>query len=671
MTRTAPSSNWLRLPPRVSFLPGALAACVLLLSVPARAGTPDWVRAAASQALPVYPEETNAVVLLDEQATTVKDKGEIETVYRRVCKILRPEGEKYGTVRVYFDSETRLTYLKGWAFASDGQEYEVKENDAVETTPFVGSLFQDERMKMLRIPAAVPGSVIAYEYRQRRRPFVLQDSWWFQEEVPVRRSRYALRVPGGWEVKPYWLNYRAAEPRPGGPENWVWELENVPAIEEEPAMPAERAVAGRVGIAFSPSGASQQGVSLRTWDDVARWQASLAADRRRVTPDIHQKALDLAGKATTWMDKVSAVASYVQSDIRYVAIEIGIGGYQPHAASEVYANKYGDCKDKVTLLSTLLAEIGVKSYYVLIRTERGVIVPEYPTVGFNHVILAIQVPADVDPGRADAVVRDERLGTLLLFDPTDSHTPLGELPPQDQQNLCLLVHEAGGTLVKTPLAPSYENRLLRQGQLKLAPDGTLSGEITEMRRGAIAIDLKTRLLAAKGEQRFKMLESILTKSLGGFEIGNVRTEELESPEALLIIRYTLRAEGYAQAAGDLLLVRPRVLGVKGEDLLEDKPRKYNMEFQYASVQGDSYEIALPSGFTVDELPGAMDIKSPVGTYKGQAEEKNGVLTYRRVFEQREIQVPVSKLEEMKSFYRQVANDERSLAVLKKSTSSPQ
>src|SRR5271168_381225 len=116
---------------RASFLAALLAAGALLGAGQARAGIPDWMRAAGNQKLPAYPDETVAVLLLDEQVTTVKDSGEIDTVYRQVYKILRTEGRGYGRVIVYFDSDTRLTSLKGWSVTQSGQEYEVKEKDAV------------------------------------------------------------------------------------------------------------------------------------------------------------------------------------------------------------------------------------------------------------------------------------------------------------------------------------------------------------------------------------------------------------------------------------------------------------------------------------------------------------------------------------------------------------
>src|SRR5256885_1816734 len=80
----------------------------------------------------------------------------------------------------------------------------------------------------------------------------------------------------------------------------------------------------------------------------------LAKDRNKPDPAITAKAQELVQGKTGFRDRVDAIASFVQSDIRYVAIEIGIGGNQPHAAADTFKARYGDCKDKATLLSSML-----------------------------------------------------------------------------------------------------------------------------------------------------------------------------------------------------------------------------------------------------------------------------------------------------------------------------
>ncbi|MBI3484388.1 MAG: DUF3857 domain-containing protein, partial [Acidobacteria bacterium] len=262
--------NWRRLLAMSAFS-AALCAAMFYAVPGALAGAPDWLRAAAAMSLPAYPPETNAVMLLDEQVTTVRDDGEIRTSYRRAWKILRPEGRERAYVGVGYDGETRLTYLKAWAITPAGVEFEIKEKDFVETSYGSGSFYDDVRMKATKIDGADVGSVIGYEYEQRRRPFVFQDKWLFQDPLPVRKARFVLQLPSGWEYRAMWMNYADQKPQATGANGSVWEIENVAAIEWEPLMPPWKAVAGWLAITYVPNNAAQRAKSHASWSELGDW----------------------------------------------------------------------------------------------------------------------------------------------------------------------------------------------------------------------------------------------------------------------------------------------------------------------------------------------------------------------------------------------------------------
>ncbi len=324
-----------------------LAAALLLWPAAIAAGVPEWLREAARAPLPSYPGDTDAVGLLDEQITTANAGGEIKTLYRHAYKILRPQGRDHGTVVVYFDSETRLTYLRAWSLTADGKEYEVKEKEAVEAAyPGAGELYADTHYKILKIPAADPGNVIGYEYEQKGRPYILQGSWRFQYDIPVRQARFSLHLPRGWEYETFWLNHVPQKPQSGGENQWVWELRDVPAISHEEAMPAWRALAGRMAVTYFPPGPAVGGGGRSSWQAIGQWFGRLTGDRRQLTPEIRQKALEITSHASTPFEKIQALCEFVQRDIRYVAIVIGVGGFQPHPAQEIFANRYAIAKTR-------------------------------------------------------------------------------------------------------------------------------------------------------------------------------------------------------------------------------------------------------------------------------------------------------------------------------------
>ena len=124
-------------------------------------------------------------------------------------------------------------------------------------------------------------------------------------------------------------------------------------------------------------------------------------------------------------------------------------------------------------------------------------------------------------------------------------------------------------------------------------------------------------------------------------------------------RYTFEAERYAKSAGGLLLVRPRVLGTKSKGILEtEKPRQFAVQFDAPVKDEDHFEIALPPGYEVDELPPPVDSDFSFASYHSRTEAKGNTIVYTRTFEIKELSVPVTKVEELKRFYRIIAGDER-------------
>ncbi len=640
------------------------AACVPF----AWAGAPDWLRSVAQGNLPAYPADTDGVILLHEESTTVDPNGEIHTIYREAVKILRPNRrESLSRVAVHFDNETKLTWLKGWAITASGQEYEVKEKDAVETNAFSSNFVTDSRVKLLVIPGGEVGSVIGYEYQQRRRPSIYEDIWAFQDNLPVRVSRYSLHLPPGWEFETFWNNHDKIEPATTGGDT-MWQVSDLAAIEEEDYMPPRRAIAARMLLHFfGPNGGRASGPN---WGRVGAWYSQLVVDRRIASPEIKQQVQTITASTPGKLEKISLLARWVQKEIRYVAVEVGIGGYQPHAAGDVYHSRYGDCKDKVTLLSSMLKEIGVDSDYILIHSVRGVVKQESPSaVTFNHVILAIRVPKDVAIDNVKSVYNHPQLGPMILFDPTDDMTPFGYLPATLQATNALLVADGLGQLIQTPLLAPSSNELRREGKLVLTTDGRLSGQVDELRTGIIGRDFRERLWEAENKDRAKSIEQMLSGTMATFELTKAEVGSLEKINEPLLVRYTFNAPDYAKKAGGLLLVRPRVLGQKNWTIMEGKKRLYPVEYDSASVQSDTFEIQLPEGYEVDELPDPVDLTYDFGEYHSRSEQSGKLLKYSRKFMIKQVIVPTTRLDDLKKFYRSISTDERNTAVLKPKTTA--
>jgi hypothetical protein len=600
-------------------------------------------------------KDAKAAVLLDEVEVIVQADGAITTRQRKVMKILTANGRDSAFAAVPFDRDTKLISLRGWSIAANGTQYELKERDAIEMTPYSGELYSDDRVKMLRLPADI-GSVVAFEYEQRDRPYMMQTLWHFQDDLPVALSRFRLTLAPGWSYDARWSHHAPVEPVAAA-NGAMWELHDVAPIADEPKMPDTMALAGRMAVRLIRPNASQ---GPQSWNDIAQFFASLASTRAAATPPLQTKVRELTNGAAT-LDSVRALARFAQRDVRYVAIEIGIGGYQPHLAGEIFTNRYGDCKDKATLLRTMLREIGIDSYYVLVNTRRGAVDPELPTMdAFNHVILAIRAPSST----LLALIDHPKAGKLLLFDPTSTTTPFGQLPSYLQDSRGLLVMEQGGDLVALPAHAPQANQLRRTAKLQLAPDGTLKGDVEEVRTGRIAAEMRNELQAMTASERTRYVESSLAVHLARSAVAGLAIENLDDPEADLVTRYTLTAPSYATRVGEMVLIRPRVLGQKAEQQVALADRQYGYVTEGPSVQTDDIEIAVPDPLKMDELPSPVDVKTPSVQYTSKSEFKDGILRYKRQYALQTWFVGRDALPELNKVFAQVLSDERASAIFK-------
>ncbi len=646
-------------------------AAAMLTCVPLSHGgdAPQWMHSLVNGPIPAYDDKTDAVLLYSETNVTVISADKIRTQVREAYKILRPNGRQRGTLAVDFGPQKKIKSIHGWCIPAQGKDYEVKDKDAIEIAPDTegGELISDTKYKVLHIPASDPGNIVGYEFEIEEHPLFLQDIWSFQEMDPVRESRYSLQLPPGWEFKASWLNHSEVQPTSAGNNTWQWTVRDLQGIRKEPFMPPLRGVEGQMIVSFFTSSG---GPSLNTnidWAMLGKWYSNLVGERVDASPDIKQQVAKLSAAKTTQLQKMQAIGDFVQHDIRYVAIELGIGGFQPHSAPDVFSHHYGDCKDKATLVRSMLREIGVESFHVVINDSRGSVTSDMPAHnGFNHVITAIQLPDGLNDPSLVATMQHPKLGRLLFFDPTNDLIPFGQLPGYLQANYGLLVTLDGGELIELPQQPSAMNSIQRTAKLTLDSTGMLKGEVKEVRLGQRASSERWRLrTVTKDVDRIKPIEELLSGSLGNFHITHATLLNVQQTDQPFGFNYSFESQNYAKNAGDLLLVRPRVIGNKSMGFLETKePRKFAIELEEPTRDTDAFEITIPAGYAVDDIPPPVDVDYGFASYHSKTEVKGNVVGYTRTFEVKELSVPVSKADDLKKFYRIVAGDERNTVVLK-------
>ncbi len=638
----------------------AIGCMSLLAATPSFATAPDWVQQAAAKPAGSYPAETSAVVLLDDETLTVTGPGQAEINHRRVVRILRPKGHEEALFHMHLSPGDKTQYLHAWSIDSAGRQYEVKEKEFIEVNPFSEEMYSDVHYRATEVPAGNPGSVVAFEYSVKRRLWMDQWPWFFQEEIPVDEARLTIQLPSGWDYKDSWANHPPQAAVQLGPNRWQWVCRGLRGIPDETHSPSMGALEARMSVAFFEPAAS----NLASWKAIGDWYYKLTGGRRDPNPDIAAKARQLTSSADTFDGKVRTLATFVQSEVRYVAIEIGIGGYQPHPASEIYRMRYGDCKDKATLLSSMLKEVGIDSDYVLVDTQRGVVQPDVPSTVFNHAILAIAVPANAPADKYRSLVKTTSGKRYLIFDPTDEYTPPGDLRTGLQGSYGLLAAASGGELIMLPVEAPDTNVLDREGKFTLQADGSLAGSVTERLTGTHASRQRANLVHENESERAKALDRYLSESVKNASVQQLKFAAIGARDKDLTVEYQMVAAGYAQRSGSLVLLRTRILGEKGIEL-EWAKRKLPIQLAGATREKDTFEIQLPPGYVVDDLPDPKQVDVGFASYTSKIEATGSTIRYSREYVVTDPYIGTEKMADLRKLENAIYADESATAVLKK------
>src|SRR5258708_3505387 len=230
----------------------------------------------------------------------------------------------------------------------------------------------------------------------------------------------------------------------------------------------------------------------------------------------------------------------------------------------------------------------------------------------------------------------------------------------------MLAKPRGGTLLELPQLTVDTNGIERTAKMTLDDKGTLRGDVHEVRLGDRAAAQRHELRSTTQDtDRIRPVEAVAGASFSTFQILKATVANLRIADRPFEWYYTLEAENFAKTAGDLLLVRPRVLGSKSSALLETKePRQYPVEFAGPERDTDVFEISLPPGYEMEELPPPVNVDDGFASYHSKTEIVGRALRYTRTFEIKELSVPVSKAGQLRDFYPLIAGAQRDSADLK-------
>lgn len=651
----------------------AAAALALLLAlgatVPAgAAGLPVWAERAIERGVPAWASASDAVWLYDEEAVVVPAGGRVVTTSRGAVRVQSRMGKPWASgVASLTAGASAVRSVRGWIVDADGRVEELKRDRVVTRSMFPDFALYSEAQEVRVTPLdAPPGSTFCWEIVIEEDPLLARWGFYFTSAIPELDARFSLTLPPGLEPV---VSVVAADSLEASQEGrtWAWRSRDRRAEPREAfAMPRRW---DRTRVIATLAGASGErtpgGLLLGSWADVSRWLGELSEPRAAVTPQLVERAGAIAPQRSDTLATLRALATAV-ARMNYVSHDLGLGrgwGWVPHAATDVMTAGFGDCKDKANLVRALAGALDHRGYLLSVNS-RGVTAVDTlsPTPGaFDHCIVALQVP---DGTRLPAAFTHPTLGTLVAFDATDPATPFGELPAVLQGAPALLEAPWGEGLVALPSAPRGHDRVRERIEARLDTAGALASTVTLELSGAEACDFRRARNATDLAAVQRWLEARLADGSG-----SARLSALTWRDDTLANRVTLAATvsvpTHARAlSGGLLALRTSLRS--GPRVLADVPATRRLPVSLDAVHLlDEFDLRLPEGRVVDELPPDLVRSNGWGELHATWRVEGGVVRMRRELRVDRVLLPVSRLAEYREFARDWLAAERAVVVLRR------
>lgn len=628
------------------------------------APVPQWALDAAKTPTPADIGDASRAILYDEYVETVDDQGRATEREREAFRILKPQARDSGCGMSY-DVDEKINYFRAWTITADGKQFQAKDTDFVERgDTSIPVMLSTEKRRFVRPPAADIGATIVCETEELLAPYAQETVWRMQvRDAPFVYEALEVDLPKGMNYAAYWHRYDAVKPVEVAPNHWRWELKNVKPLDlrDVRSAPDWWALAARVSVRW---GDAALGDVDSQWRALGMKYTELEQHRADPTPEITAKAQELTAAAPDFYTKVRNITEYIQKNVQYFVVMRGIGGWQAHYAGDIFRNRYGDCKDKTTLLISMLQAVGIHAYHVLVDDRLGVVDPHAPSFYGNHMITAIQIPADVEDPRLVAISKGKDGTRYLIFDPTNQGTPAGNLPGYEEGSYGILAAGQASQLLALPVLPPEASQLNRKGAFTLSADGVLSGSIDTIRTGFESAELRQTMKSSDETERRADVEKAVARDLPGVVLSSYELQQPDGLDKPVQLNYKVTVPQYAHQAGPLVLVRARVVG---DDSLsfDDNPRTFPIALQETGLWRDNFDITLPAGYAIDELPDPVNVDMDFASYHSKATASGNVLHYEREYIVRQVELPASRASDFRKLQSAIVEDQQSAAVLKK------
>jgi transglutaminase-like putative cysteine protease/tetratricopeptide (TPR) repeat protein len=583
-------------------------------------------------------DPASAIELADVRIERVRQNGLSSVHVQQVTYLASEQGARdYATRAIpYAGGSQRLEVIAARAYKPDGRVVEAEDAGDAGVADAGFSTYYDSRSRQVRFPNLEKGDVVELEYRLT--PETVSNPYGdyfgelvtFGSSLPRRLQRYVLVTPAArkfyvWQER---MPHDAQVSVAGGERVWEWEARNLAPVVSEPRGPTFTELAPYVHVS-----------TLGSWQEVGRWYARLIAPQFTLDSALREALRALLEGKTTDQEKIAAIHQFVLRNTHYVALEFGEFNYKPYPVSQVYARRFGDCKDKASLMIALLRAAGIDADIALVRMRHmGDVAQQATSIAiFDHAV--VYVP------KYD-----------LWLDGTAEYAGPRELPLEDQGAMALTVAQNGDAqLRRIPVTLPMENYTHREVMAQVESDGRIEFTGSAYTRGEDAPGLR-RDFEVRERQR-DSFRNRLAEVLPSLRLDQVQVDGANDVDRDVVVNFRGALDTYAGRRTILLapswMHRSYVqtlaaLPARTQDLLLPAPWTTEEELHFT----------LPAGARVDSPPADQVIQSAFGTAVLRYRRKGNELVITTSVQFRQLRITPAEYGAFRGFCTQIENSFR-------------
>ncbi|MBP8792142.1 MAG: DUF3857 domain-containing transglutaminase family protein [Lutibacter sp.] len=598
-------------------------------------------------------EKANSVIRFENLLIDIKSQREMVYTYETAITILNKRADYLADITISYDKRRSTSGLKTYIYDANGKEIKkVKNSDYEDYSSQDGfSLFNDGRfIHYSHTPISYPYTIYyTYEIKTSNTAFIpgwiLNNSF----DQSVETAYFELKYPEGFNLLKSEKNFENYTIDKVATKGLVsYKVNNLQAFERETYMPNlyELLPTAKFGIyTFNLEGVDGE---AKDWAEFGKWYYENLIDDTIDLPENTKLAIQQFTKNTNDpIEKAKLVYEFVQNKVRYISVQVGIGGFKPMKASEVDKLSYGDCKALTNYTSALLKEVGVPSYHTLIyANDRRDLDKDVASPQGNHMILYI-------PNN----------NKDIWLECTSQKRPFGEIGSFTDDRDALIIKPTGGEIKHTKIYDSKENLQLTKGSFEIGFDGSIKGELSIESSGTQYDDN----LGRNDGKSPKELDVIFKNYLSNINIITFSNIEIKNDRegAKFVEKLAFSASNYGVKAGNQLLIPVNAFNNSTSVPSNSKNRKFPFQRERGFLDVDEVTIVVPITSEIEFLPKKVELTSKFGSYFMEVVKVDANhISFKRKYELYKCDFPKEDYELYRNFIKEVNKQDNSKMVLK-------